>query len=366
MDLSKPLWEIYVIEGLDQVEGYPPGCFAIALKNHHCALDGATGMLMLDTMHDKSAKPSKRKTRLGAPYQLGKSEPLTVMQNVVKNNLASPFKTMKVARCFLETRKKTREIQQQLGEHNEKIDIPLTRFQGPIGRQRVVEGTSLEFEELRKIKSIVSGATINDVLLAITSGAIRSYLEDKNELPDTSLTAGCPVDIRTLEERESGGNMIGSMMVKAHTDIEDPVERLTAISQSTVIAKQKSASGSIRLLYEATNSLTSPLLNTMAKALSSELVVKQPLVGNFALSNMPGPTSQLYMCRAKLVGMVNGPPLEPGLGLIHAATSNVMNKKGVITLGFASTPEMIPDPKFYMECLRDSFDSLRKAAKRMK
>jgi diacylglycerol O-acyltransferase / wax synthase len=362
LDSSRPLWEIYVIDGLDNVEGYPPGCIAVARKYHHSVLDGMTGMRLDEKVHDKKPmrfKPVRAKRRV---QRTESPAPVKVWANALRNTLGIPARMTGLARNIVTTGIRERKLTTASASESIIPKVPKTRFQGHISRQRVLDGLAMDFGQLRQIKSAVADASLNDVLLAVVGGGLRRYLENTNEMPGESLVCACPIDIRTADERETGGNVIGTMSVSLHTQILDPLQRLDAVRKDTLRAKARANAGEARLLMSLYDALPSQLTSLLVRASTTDFVMERGLLGNTLLSNMPGPQHQYYLCGAKLVGMLLGPPLETGSGLLHAAISNVLNKKGVVTLGFASTPEMMPDPEFYRECLRASFEELKRAA----
>jgi WS/DGAT/MGAT family acyltransferase len=223
---DKPMWEMYVIEGLNNVEGYPPGCFALLLKVHHCAMDGATGTQFMNIVHDltpETSDPGKPPPwiveRLSTPRMLARA----YFDMWKKPGQVVDFVQQAVP-AFLRIRRGYREERFHALEERQK-----TRFQGKISRHRVVDARKFDFEEVRAIKNTQEGATINDVMLTIVSGGLRKYLDSKGELPEQSLVTGCPIDVRSPEERASGGNMVGFMNLSLRSDITDPAERLAAI-----------------------------------------------------------------------------------------------------------------------------------------
>jgi diacylglycerol O-acyltransferase len=363
LDTSKPLWEIFVIDGLDNVAGYPPGCFAVAQKMHHCMMDGATGVNLETLFNDTTPTPSRIPRAKRARNVKETPDNLKVVGNLFRSSAGLPARFGTLVKSVVETRNKEHKLAEKL--EGIEVDLPKppkTRFQGRAGRERVIDGITLDFNELRAVKSAVDHASVNDVLLTITGGALQRYLNSKNELPEESLVCACPIDIRTEAEKNTGGNIIGSMSVPLHTDISMPLERLAAVNKSAVIAKARAGAGESRLLMNIFDTLPSSMAALLARASHTDFIQERLPSGNTLLSNMPGPQTQYYLRGAKMVGLLMGPPLEAGIGLLHGAISQVMDKKGVITLGFGSTPEMMPDPEFYRRCLRESFEDMKLAA----
>jgi diacylglycerol O-acyltransferase len=240
-------------------------------------------------------------------------------------------------------------------------DKQTTRFQAKASRHRVVEGRSFDFEEVRTIKNTHPGATINDAMLTIVAGGLRKYLDSKGELPEKQLVTGCPIDIRSPEERMAGGNMVGFMNVGLRTDVADPAERLAAIHQESKSAKAYAEALGPRISVDLADVMPGNVLSLAMRAATATGLTQSSVMMNTVVTNVPGAPIQLYMCGAELVTSFSLGPLLPGCGLFHIVYSAVQNKKGSITLSFTSCRDMMPDPDFYAECLQESFDELRVA-----
>ena len=355
---DKPLWEMYIIEGLNNIEGIPPNCFALLLKVHHCAMDGATGAQFMNIMHDLDPETKDP----------GKPPPWIVER---------PSKARMLGRAYLDAWKKPGEIFEVLKEAGPTFmrirqgrqrqdfhaleDKQKTRFQGKISRHRVVEARKFDFEVIRAIKNTEPGATINDVMLTIVAGGLRKYLQAKNELPDSTLVTGCPIDVRSPEERMAGGNMVGFMSVALRTEIEDPVERLAAVHQESLSAKAYAEALGPRVAMDITNVLPGNVLSIALRAASATGLVESNVIMNTIVTNVPGAPFQLYLCGAEMIDSFSLGPLLPNAGLFHVVYSSVQNKQGNITLSFTACRDMLPDPEFYAQCLQESFDELRAA-----
>lgn len=358
LDRARPLWEIYIIEGLDNIDGLPPNCFAVLLKVHHCAMDGATGAQFMNIVHDLSPEitdmgpaPTRVIERPSKVYMLGRA---------YIDAWKKPAQTLDMLKEAIPAYKRL-----QRGRENEDFheleDKQKTRFQGKISAHRVVEARKFDFEQVRAIKNAVPGATINDAMLTIVAGGLRTYLQSKNELPEKTLVTGCPIDVRSAEEKAAGGNMIGFMNVGLRTDIEDPLERLQAVNEESMSAKAYAEALGPRIVLDLTEVLPGNVLSLAIRAASSTGLVESAVTQNTVVTNVPGAPFQLFMCGAELVDSFSLGPLLPNVGLFHIVYSAVQNKQGRITLSFTACRDMLPDPEFYAECLQQSFDELKKA-----
>jgi diacylglycerol O-acyltransferase len=355
---DKPMWEMYVIEGLNNVEGYPEGCFAILLKVHHCAMDGATGTQYMNIVHDltpETSDPGK-----APPWIVERPSRPRMLAKAYLDAWRKPGQALDMIQqavpAFLRIRRGYKEEQFHALEDKQK-----TVFQGKISRHRVVDARKFDFEEVRAIKNTSPGATINDVMLTIVSGGMRKYLEKKGELPKQSLVTGCPIDVRTPEERSAGGNMVGFMTVSLRSDITDPAERLAAIHKGSMSAKAYAEALGPRFSVDLADVMPGNVLSLAIRTASATGLSEAGVMFNTVVTNVPGPPYQLYMCGAALVDAISLGPLLPNVGLFHVVYSAVQNKKGSINLSFTADRDMLPDPAFYAECLQASFDELKAA-----
>ena len=211
LDLDRPLWEFYVVEGLDNVEGVPRGSFAVVTKVHHAAIDGMSGMEMTNAIHDDSptAAPSIPVTEW-RPESAPSTSNLLLRASL--NNATRPMHASRVAARAVP---QLGRLQRQLGERSiapPPTRIPRTRWSGPVSAHRVFDAVRLRLDDLRAIKATVPGATINDVVLTTVGGALRAYLLAKDELPADPLIAMAPISVRSEAEKSAAGNMVSGML----------------------------------------------------------------------------------------------------------------------------------------------------------
>ena len=357
---DKPMWEIYVIEGLNNIEGIPPGCFAMLMKVHHCAMDGATGTQFMNIMHDLT--PETRDLGKAPPWIVEQPSTLGMLARAYVDIWRKPGQVLDIVKqvgpAFMRLRRgREEESFHSLG------DKPRTRFQGKISRHRVVEARTFDFTDIRNIKNTQPGTTVNDVMLTIVAGALRRYLDSKGELPDTSLVTGCPIDVRSEEERSAGGNMVGFMNVSLRTDIEDPLERLAAVHTEALSAKAYAQALGPRFAVDLSDVMPGNVLSLAIRTAAATGLAEASTVFNTIITNVPGAPVQLYLCGAALVRSMSLGPLLPNVGLFHIVYSTVQEKRGSVTLSFTACRDMLPDPGFYGDCLQASFEELREAAR---
>ena len=356
---DKPMWEIYVIEGLNNIEGYPSGCFALLIKVHHCAMDGATGTQFMNIVHDLTPEtrdfgeaPPWLVERLSTPKKLGRA---------YLDAWRKPGQVVDILKEAIPTMRRLRAGRQEQQFHN-LDDKPKTRFQGKISRHRVVGASKFDFEVVRAIKNTQHGATVNDVMLTIVAGGMRKYLDSKGELPSHTLVTGCPIDVRSAEERAAGGNMVGFMNVALRTDIVAPCDRLAAVHDEALSAKAYAEALGPRFAVDLTDVMPGNVLSLAIRTASATGIVEANTVFNTIVTNVPGPPLQLYMCGAALIDSISLGPLLPNVGLFQIVYSSVQDKKGIISISFTACRDMMPDPGFYASCLKSSFEELRDSA----
>jgi diacylglycerol O-acyltransferase len=357
LDLDKPLWEMYVIEGLDQVEGLPAGSFAILSKIHHAAIDGVSGVEMTAAIHDLS--PEEAAPEADRPW-VAESEPslLELALRSTVNNIRQPFR---FAQILSETAPPAiRALLQQRDDSDERqAGVPRTRFNRRVSPHRVFEAKSFALADVKQIRKRVEGATVNDVILSVCGGALRKYLEHHHELPIESLSAFAPISTRTPDQVGQAGNQVAGMFVELHTDEPDPVRRLQKVYRTTVNSKEMTKAVGARSMTDVTQTMPGALAGIAGRLVTrTGLMSRMRPVANCVITNVPGPQIPLYFTGAKMVANFGlGLPME-GLGLFHI----VLSYNGAITVSITGCRDQMPDPDFYAECLDASFKELREAA----
>lgn len=357
LDMSRPLWEAYIIEGLDNVPGVPKGGFAIYTKMHHSLVDGAGGSSIMSVIHDLEPDPK------AVP-----DAPQTIMVDPAPNplylNVATAVNQAKNSvKLVADTVSTLKDLGKMgIGLLQKKIPMPSvtaprTRFNSPVGPYRVFEATELDLNDLKAIKN-AADVKLNDVVLAIVGGALRRYLDHHGELPDESLAVGVPMDMRTRRGATDDNNQVGSMFMEVCSDIADPVARLKAVQQSANDAKSFGESSPLAEALNLVGVLPPVLTRRLVKAyINNELTTHLPLAISSVVSNVPGPNFPIYSAGAQMVRYYGVGLLTPGVGLFHLAFSSA----GVLTLSILADRDIMPDPAFYKECLQASFEELYQA-----
>ena len=208
------------------------------------------------------------------------------------------------------------------------------------------------------MRKAVAGATVNDVVLTISGGALRDYLQSKNELPEESLIAMAPINTRRPEEAKVAGNILSMMFVPFHTDIEDPLARLRAVTEATTGAKETRHAVSARQMTDITQHIPSATTALAGKLITSlGLGHRAMRLCNCTITNVPGPQQPLYLNGAKLIKSTGCGPVLDGMGLIITAISY----NGEIVFSFTGCRAITPDPELLSACTRRAYRQLKKA-----
>jgi diacylglycerol O-acyltransferase len=365
IDLRRPPWEITVIEGLNCVPGVPKGSFAMALKLHHCAVDGMASVQMIAAMHDLAADSPRPAAPDGpwCPAPLPSTADL-LSRTAIKAALY-PLRAGAVVassapgavRGLAGLPGRLISGVSRIAERGAPSFPPKTRFNQTVSPHRAFEARFHELADFKRIKARVPGSTVNDVALAYVGGALRHYLAGHDELPEESLVAACPISLRDADEASGGGNMLFGRLQSLRTDIADPLERLTAIAASTASSRSESDQSTRSQLIELIGTVPTSLLGVAAKA-ASVLPFSGPTVANTTVTNVPGPTVPIFFRGAQLLRAAGLGPLIGGMNLIHVVASY----NGTLSISATADRDALPDPSTYAECMEHAFDELLSAA----
>lgn len=361
LDRSRPLWEFFIIDGLQN------GDLAFYSKVHHAALDGAAGMQLTMALLDVTEVPRD----VGAPpprargrqYQLGIGE---LLWSATTNALTQYAKLASVAPKAMKAAVDAYRAQDAEGKWGlEKFKgaferAPKTHINVSITNQRAFGSKSLPLADVKAAGKAV-GATVNDTVMALCSGALVRYFRDYNEKIDRSLVAAVPISIRP-EGDMSQNNQVTMLPVSLHSDIADPIERLRAIRKSSTRMKDLGSKakglGSIDF-----PSIGAPWLMTGLVSLygRSNLADTLPPIANVAISNVPGPHYPLYMTGAMLRSMYPVSIPTHGIG----CNITVQSYNGSLDFGVTACRRAMPDAKRLADYLGDALAELKAAVAAM-
>lgn len=360
LDLSRPPWEFTVVEGLDNMRGFPKGCFAFVTKVHHAAIDGMSGIDLMEATHTVSpstAPPNqpddwKPEKIPGAVELLGKR---------YVNAILNPLKQAQVAaQAVPGIASAVKGLVTREFKLSTDMVAPRTRFNRTISPHRVVEGRIFPLADMKAIRALLPDATVNDIALAIVGGALNKYLTAKDDLPKSILTAMAPISVRSSDEKGDMGNQVAAMIAPLGSHISDPKKRLEYVFGQTSNSKALTNALGARTMTEV--SKVNPLLYMAlgAQLFSRVRLAHRVMPFNTVVTNVPGPPVHIYSAGARMESMaLSLICLTDGLGLAHVVQSYVDEAY----ISFTACRDIMPDPEFYSQCLQDSFDDMLAAAK---
>ncbi|GBE66059.1 diacylglycerol O-acyltransferase [Mycobacterium sp. MFM001] len=354
MDRTRPLWEVYVIDGLQD------GRWALLTKYHHATIDGASGQLMLQIVTDTepdAAAPGEGPS--WEPEQLPSTAEL--LRRTVVHLTANPFKAMRVQARIVRQLADAAGIHgvssaagragaavkwiAQFGGSNRpnislpKTSAPPTPWNKTISGHRRFAMRTTSLENVKRLKT-ATGGTVNDVVMAICAGGLRQYLLAHDALPDRPLRAMVPVSIRTGDEADPWTNRVSAIVAELPTDCDDPVERVARCRAAMQRAKRLHELVPAAELVDLTQHST-PVLATAAVRLASRLRLadRVTLPFNVVISNVPGPRQPLYFAGAKLCHQFPVSIVTDGQGL----NITVVSYLDRLDFGFIADRELVPD-----------------------
>ena len=300
LDRSRPLWEMVVIEGLEN------GQVAFYSKAHHSGVDGKAGAEMAKVLYDVSAAirevpPPRRKTG-SSRYQLGVTE---LLQAAVENSARQYLKAAQLlptaVKAIGAAGKALAANRTAKGERSLNLGLaPKTLFNESITNQRSFSTLSVPLRDVKALGARVGG-TVNTVVMAMCSGALRRFLKERDLLPKKPLIAMVPVSLRAADNDEMN-NQVSAIRVDLATEIADLPARFKAIHASSEAAK--AVVKELKPVLGVDTPVTgSPWLMTGLSSLlgRSNLAARLPAAGSVAISNVPGPPVPLYMAGARML-----------------------------------------------------------------
>jgi WS/DGAT/MGAT family acyltransferase len=362
LDRARPLWELYVIEGLES------GNVAILTKIHHAVIDGLSGAeimaLLLDLTpegrevgpdDDELADPSPSWLQMLALGVLGVPRyPVRMVRalpRAIPNLQDTPFGVLP----GVGTVSRVASLVRRDGMQRRGLTAPKTRFSGRISPHRRFVFGQLALDEFKAVKN-KHGTTVNDVVVSVCAGAVRRWLLDHDDLPEVPLVAQVPVSVRTDEQLGTYGNRILLMAAPLYTNLADPVERLRSTHEALAEMKERHRALPAALLQDANNFIP-PAVFARAARLTFGFSTSRPgrPTWNLVISNVPGPQFPLYMAGARLVANYPVSVITDGMGL----NITVMSYMGHMDFGIVADREQMPDVHVLMDHLREELEALK-------
>jgi len=355
LDRSKPLWQMYFVEGL---EG---GNVAVVSKIHHCTIDGVSGAELMVNLFDLEPEPPPREIPDLPPPARPPSDRDLIAQALV-HRLTSPVGVAKLAWRTGKSVMEVRRLRQLAPRESAKAALPLTAprttLNAALTPHRKVAFSSMALADVKRLKNHLA-CTVNDIVLAVCTRALRSYLIAGDELPDQPLVATVPVSVHAQGENIQGINKVSGMFVALPTYEPDPLRCVDLIKDTTRGAKQEhNALGADALINWAEHA--SPMVFSAAVRTYTrwKLSERHRPVQNLIISNVPGPDFPLYFGGAEMVaGFPLGPAMEGA-----ALNVTVMSYRGVLNWGLVVGAEAVPRVWEIADALTVGLDELLAAA----
>jgi diacylglycerol O-acyltransferase len=351
LDRRKPLWELWIVEGLQG------GRFALIGKTHHCMVDGISSVDLLTAL----LRPAPDETIEEAPTWTPRRAPSAwqLLRDAVARHAGTSVKFLQgLEDALQEPEAASERLVENLGAVLETINAGLqpataTPFNQPLGPHRRFDWLAIDLADVKAVKNQLGG-TVNDVVLATVAGAVRRFLQHRRIKPDTvPYRVAIPVSTRPPEEYGTMGNRVAAWLIDLPIEERDPRRRLAAVRAATAALKEsKQAQGFETLLQLAEWTGSVPL------AAGARLATwMQPF--NLVVSNVPGPQLPLYLLGAQVL---KGYPLVP-LFEHQCLGVAVLSYMGELCWGVNADWDRIPDLKVFIAAIRRSFEELCEAAK---
>jgi WS/DGAT/MGAT family acyltransferase len=331
LDRSKPLWEMWLV---DNVEG---GRFAIVAKSHHCLVDGVSGVDITTVLFDTEPEPDE------AP----EPEPWTprpepsraeLLADALVERATRPAELVRGVRAVFRAPRRAARAAVDALEATGAIartglSAPSSPFNVEIGPYRRFEWVPADLDELKRIKN-AAGATVNDVVLAVVTGALGRYLRSHgHSTRDLELRAMVPISVRTADEHGALGNRVSSFMAPLPVWCEDPLERLRLVSETMGDLKQSKQAVGAAMMTELTDFAPPTIAGQAARLQSAQRFF------NLVVTNVPGPQFPLYLMGRKLEAIFPMVPLARNQGVCFG----IMSYDGAVNFGLIGDYDAMRD-----------------------
>ena len=374
LDRSRPLWEVYLIQGL---EG---GKVALLSKTHHAAVDGLSGAEIMSAIYDLTVEPRKVDPPEPGEELQGPPSGTELLVEGVKSlprfpvNLASRLTRLlphvdmvpsmvglpgseRISRSLSKVRATINREEDATVIERPPIRAPRGPYGGLVSPHRIFGIGSVPLEDVKKVKNAF-GVKVNDVVVTLVAAALREDLLERGELPDDPLVVLVPISVRTEEQMGTFGNRVSGMIVPLPTHIEDPVERLMFSHETMNMGKEAHSALPAEAMRDISTFIP-PALHARAARMATELsgrFTRPPW--NTIVSNVPGPPVDLYCCGARLEAQYPLSIISDGMGL----NVTIMSYRDSVDIGITADREQSPEVQRVVAAMQDALKELLAAA----
>src|SRR5580698_9378991 len=365
LDRSRPLWEIYLITGLAKRR------VAVYTKIHHAAIDGASGAELLTILLDLS--PDGRELPPARPFRPETPPPLPALAALAATRMAwRPVQTVRVANELIRMLPSLAPAVSGLvggvlglGRGDGGVipsapgRAPGTPFNKPITAHRRLALRSVDLATVKMVKNAF-GVSVNDVVMAMSAGALRRWLTDHQALPDSPLIAMIPVSVRDQASKAAMGNKVSAMLATLPTQVADPAQRLEIVHAATQLAKAQQAAIPQGLVDQISDFSPPALTARAARVVFATGLLHRLPPFNVTISNVPGPNVPVYLAGAKLIAHYPVSVVTDGQGL----NITLVGYLGQLHFGLVSCRELVPDIDILAGYLTNELALLAEAAEK--
>jgi diacylglycerol O-acyltransferase / wax synthase len=341
LDFSRPLWQVYLIEGLEGKR------FAVLSKTHHALVDGVSALDVGTILLDPNPEGTEMEIS-EAPWEPDEPSSEMLFVRAATDRIRSPLRAARKAATGAitmprETASRVRKTAEGFaGLAAGGPTAPSSPLNVAIGRDRTVAYVSAELQAIKDARRD-TGATVNDVILSVSTGALRRFLSARGDAVPGHLVGLVPVSIRRPDEELELGNRISTILVRLPIAEQDPLARLEQIRDETARLKESEQARAASLIIQATG-FAPPTINRVLAD-----VMARPLTWNLVISNVPGPQMPFYLLGRRMLEVYPFVPLSPQN---HALSIGVLSYDGGVFFGLAGDRDALSD----LDDLADAFE----------
>lgn len=352
LNRTRPLWEIAFVDGIDTYPGISPNSFALISRVHHAAVDGMSGAEIMGSLLDLSSDP--RVVEAPDPWA---PEQLPSSIELVKRSYGKLASKPRELAGFIRD-VAAGSVRLAVARREAKIDpptlpmrAPRTPLNGVISSRRVFGGVEFELQQIKALRKLLPGATVNDILVTICAGGLRRALARHDLLPEESLIAMVPISVRTRGDA-TGGNQVSAMLVELATDEADPLTRLARVHRGSVSSKSYSSALPANRIMDFVPSEIAALAARLYTRM--RMVERHKPFFNLVITNVPGPPMPVYFGGARLASVFGTAPVLDGMGLILV----IFSQAGRISIGITAAENALSNVTAFEADLDASFQEL--------